>query len=644
MNIFKTALLVSASFTVPVFFSIIASTGAHAQSGGNISIATPKGNEADIVVTANRVEQQRFEVGQSITVVTADQLETRQTAVLSDVLRTLPGVTTARNGGVGGTTSVFIRGGNSSQTLVLIDGVRINDPSSPSGAFDFSNLMTGNIARVEVLRGPNSVIWGSQAVGGVINIQTIEPTEDLAINARGEYGFRDTAQGVANISGKSGIFSGSFGGGYLRTDGISAFDENQGGTERDGFRSASLNGKLRIDLADNFNIDLRGFYIDSRTEFDNPPRDTVPVTDNEQFIGYVGVNLALLDGRFRNRVAYARTDINRVTTDPTPGSFNPFDASGVLDRLEYQGVFEASDFATLIFGAEHEESRSSTFFAAFDTNPDVTQTGLTSFYGQAVVKPFNGLTIAGGVRVDDHEVFGSETSLGGNFAYTPNDGATVLRGTYAEGFRAPALPELLANFGNPDLQPEIAKSYDVGIEQSLIDGRLRASATYFLRNTQDLIAFSSATFSLENIDLARAQGVELGLVLNPVDALTIQAQYSLIDTTNRSTALDFFGNSNFGNQLARRPEQTVSVIADWQTPWGLDVGATVLLVDDSFDDVANNRPLEGYVLADIRASYAVTDNIEAYGRIENLFDEQYQTASNFGQPGRAGYVGVRLRY
>lgn len=633
----KNALFCSVAIAASVPFAL----PVHAEDTDEVA---SRDDRDDIIVSSNRVEQPRFEVGQSVSILTADDLETRQSQVLSDALRTLPGVTVARNGGPGSATSVFIRGGDSSQTLVLVDGVRINDPSAPSGAFDFGNLLTANIDRVEVLRGPNSVIWGSQAIGGVVNIRTAEPTENLAVTARGEYGYRDTAQTVANVSGRSGIFSGSLGGSYFRTDGISAFDENQGGTERDGFRSVNANAKLRIDLTDSFNIDLRGFYVDSRVEFDNPPADTLPVTDTEQIIGYVGVNWALLDGRLRNRIAYARTDISRVTTDPNPASFNPFDASGALDRFEYQGVLEATDFATLIFGAEHEESKSSTFFAAFDPAPDRTETALTSFYGQAVLRPFSGLTVAGGVRVDDHDVFGSETSLGGNFAYTPNDGDTVIRGTYAEGFRAPALPELLANFGNPNLQPETAKSYDFGIEQSILDGRMRASATYFHRDTKNLIAFSSTTFSLENIASARAQGVELGLWINPVDALTIQAQYSLIDTMNRSTALDFFGNSNFGNDLARRPSQTLSMLADWEMPWGLNLGATVLLVDDSFDDVANNRRLEGYVLADLRASYPITGNIEAYGRVENLFDEQYQTAANFGTPGRAGYVGVRLRF
>lgn len=597
----------------------------------------------DIIVSASRIEQKRSESGQSITVVDKAELDRRQTQVLSDVLQTLPGISVARNGGPGGVTSVFIRGGDSSQTLVLVDGVRINDPSSPSGAFDFSSILTGNIGSVEVLRGPNSVIWGSQAIGGVINITTIEPGEGLQANARGEYGYRDTGQLVASVSGRSGIVSGSVGGSWFRSDGISSFDERSGGTEKDGFENVALNGKLKIAFTDAISLDLRGFYTDGETEFDNPPGDTLPVSDSEQYVGYAGLNVALFDGRFRNRVAYTRTDIERITTDPTPGSFNPSEAKGTLDRFEYQGVVDAMDALTLVFGVEHEQSEASTFFPAFDTAPDVSDVHMTSYYGQAIVRPATGLTLTGGVRVDDQQVFGSKTSLGGNIAYTPNGGDTVIRATYAEGFRAPALSEQLAAFGNPDLRPETARSYDAGIEQSLIDGKLRAQATYFRRNTKDLIVFSSATFSLENIAAARAQGVELGLWMQPVQGFTLQAQYSLVDTENRSPEPDFFGRSNFGNRLARRAKDSASFLVDWQSPWGPALGATVLMVGDTFDDVANTIRLDSYVRVDLRASFAVSDNLEVYGRVENLFDEAYQTAFNYGVPGRAGYAGVRLK-
>ena len=594
----------------------------------------------DIVVTASGFEQPRAETGQAITVITRDDLERTQTNVISDLLRTVPSVAVARNGGVGGVTSVFIRGGDSSQTLVLIDGVRINDPSSPNAAFDFGALLTGNIGRVEVLRGPNSVIWGSQAIGGVVNVQTIEPTDRLTVNARAEYGFHNTAQGTANISGKSGIVSGSLGGGYFRTDGISAL---AAGTERDGYKNASANGKLKIALSDNIGIDLRGYYTKGKVQFDDPfgaTPDTFPQTENEQFVGYAGFNAKLFDGRLTNRLSYSRTDITRIGTEPNvPFSFNVNALKGAIDRFEYHGSLNIVDAATLVFGLEHERTFASTFFpAGGGTAPDQAKTRVTSGFGQLILRPVTGLTLTGGVRHDDYNQYGGQTTFGGNFAYTPNDGKTVFRGTYAEGFRAPTLTEALLPFGNTTLKPETAKSFDVGVEQSLLDGKIAASATYFRRTSNNLITFSFLSFQSENISRVRAEGLELGLALRPVEGLRVNANYSLVDAKSRSA------DGTFGNRLARRPKDQASLSLDWTSPWKLALGSTVTITGDSFDNLSNTRRLDGFVLASFRASYPITDQVELYGRVENAFDEQYTTVFRYGTYGRNAYMGVRAKF
>ncbi len=593
----------------------------------------------DIVVTASGFEQPRAETGQAITVITHDDLERSQTNVISDLLRTVPSVAVARNGGVGGVTSVFIRGGDSSQTLVLIDGVRINDPSSPNAAFDFGALLTGNIGRVEVLRGPNSVIWGSQAIGGVVNVQTLEPTDRLTVNARAEYGFHDTAQGTANISGKSGIFSGSLGGGYFRTDGISAL---AAGTERDGYKNASANGKLKIALSDNIGIDLRGYYTKGKVQFDDPfgaTPDTFPKTENEQFVGYAGFNAKLFDGRLINRLSYSRTDITRIGTEPNvPFSFNVNALKGTIGRFEYHGSLNIVDAATLVFGLEHERTFASVFFPAGGITPDQAKTQVTSGFGQLILRPVTGLTLTGGVRHDDYSQYGGQTTFGGNFAYTPNGGKSVLRGTYAEGFRAPTLTEALLPFGNTALKPETAKSFDLGVEHSFLDGAVSASATYFRRTSQNLITFSFVTFQSENISRARAEGVELGLALRPTSQLRVNANYSLVDAKSRSA------DATFGNRLARRPKDQASLSVDWKSPWTLALGSTVTITGDSFNNLSNTVRLDGFVLASFRASYPITETVELFGRIENAFDENYQTVSGYGTYGRNAYMGVRARF
>lgn len=612
------------------------------------ALASPAFAESDeqIVVTAAGIEQDRSETGHSIAVIDSDEIRSSQATSISDILQNVAGVAVARSGPFGAQTSVFIRGAESSQTLVLVDGVRINDPSTPNASFDFGALLTGNIDRVEVLRGANSVIWGSQAIGGVVNIQTAAPTEELTINARAEYGSHEAAQGHANISGKMGIVSASIGAGYFRTDGISALSA---GTEKDGYDNFSANAKFLIEFSPNFALDLRGYYNKGKVQFDDSfgfpiAGNTVPESDNKQFVGYASLNHTLIDGKWKGRLSYSRTDLTRTGSEAGavgPFNYNVSRARGVVDRFAYDGSFKIADIATLVFGAAHENTFASTFFPlGGDVVPTTFETNYNSFYGQLGLQPFTGLTVDGGVRYEDHSQYGDHTTFGANAAYTPNDGKTVLRASYAEGFRAPSLTEALPPFGNFNLKPETSKGYDVGIEHSFIDGKVTASATYFHRTSNDLITYSFVTFQSENIARVKSEGVELELKIRPTDKLDIRANYALVDATSQTA------DANLGHQLARRPKDKANFIVDWQSPWGLKLGSTILLTGDSFDNINNglaNR-LDGYWLANVRAAFPITDMFEIYGRVENVFDQDYTVVRNYSTYGRTGTIGVRARF
>ena len=590
----------------------------------------------EIVVTASGFEQPRSETGQAITVIDRERLEDLQVVSITDALRLLPSVAVAQRGQVGSQTSVFIRGGNSSQTLVLVDGVRINDLSAPNGAFDFGALLTGNIGRVEVLRGPNSISWGSQAIGGVINVQSIAPTEAFAVNAGAEYGYADSMKGSVNLSGTSGIFEGSIGAAYYRTDGIST---RLGGTEKDGFENAAANGRLKVNLTDTFSLDIRGYYNRGVIEYDSSSgagANALPVSRNRQFVGYVGANLDLMDGRWHNRVAYTRTDITRLGTDPVVFSFNNFDVKGTIDRVEYHGAFDVADAATLVFGAEHERTFASTSFEGAPA--DIARNKVTSGFAQLILRPVTGLTMTGGIRHDDYTDYGGQTTLGGNIAFTPNDGRTVLRATYGEGFRAPTLVEGQPPYGNPNLKPETAANFDFGIEHRFLNEKAQVFATYFNRRSIDLIAYSFMTSQSENIDKVKTQGLEAGFALNPTERLDIRASYSLVNAINRSSG------ANFGNRLALRPQNSANVTVDWQTPFGASLGGTVLMVGDSFDNASNSVHLDGYVLVGLRASLPVTDALEVFALVDKLFDEDYVTVARFSTYGRKAAVGVRAKF
>lgn len=590
----------------------------------------------DIVVTASGIEQPRDEVGQAITVIDAGAIERRQSVDIVDLLATAPGVRFNRTGGTGSVAGVSLRGAETTQTLVLIDGVKVNDPSGIGDGYDFGHLLTGNISRIEVLRGSNSVVHGSQAIGGVVSLMTAPPAAGFAASASADYGYSDTLSARADVSGTAGRVSGEIGGAYFRTDGISSAAV---GTERDGYKNFAGNARLKVAFSDALSLDLRGYYINADLDYDSffgAPADSPDVAKLDQYVGYAGLNLGLLDGRFTSRAAVTWLQNDRDYYF-VRGTAPDYGYSGTNLRFEYQGVVTPVEQAKLIFGYEHE--RPDYDFFGFGST-DSQRANIDSVYALGIVQPFTGLSMTGGIRHDDHSQFGGATTLGANANYSPNDGATNVRLSYGEGFKAPSLYQLYDAFsGNAALRPERSKSYDVGVDQSLADGRATISLTAFLRNTTDQINFDNATFTYGNIDRTRAKGVEATLALRPVDALNVTASYSYIDARDRS------GRPLFdGKRLPRRAEHAVSLSADYDWSFGLSTGATVTLVGDSFDNAANSVRLDGYALAGVRASLPIGQNLELYGRVDNLFDADYATAAGFGTYGRAAYGGVRVSF
>ncbi len=608
-----------------------------------------------IVTAANRTETAIDKVGQSVTVIDLAEIERRQNQTVADILRTVPGVTIARNGAIGGTTSVFIRGAESDQTVALIDGIKLNDPSSVGGGFNFGNLMTGNIERIEVLRGAQSVLWGSQAIAGVVNMVTRRPTQDLTVTARGEYGFRDTVNLVANASGKAGPLSASVGAGWFRTDGISNFAESRGGRERDGYENIGANANFNLAITDAISLDARGWLSRGRFNVDGFPPPSFAFADvNEEsltreIVGYTGLNAALFDGRWRNRIGFALTDTDRRNT--ALGGAAPaetFRGEGRNERLEYQGIVDIATGWQATFGAEQEISRFTT--SSFGAPAARARARLYSAYAQVVGTLADGFTVTGGVRHDDHDRFGGATTFGANAVYNLAATGTTLRASYAEGFKVPSLFQLFSNFGNTALRPERSAGWDAGITQSLLGGRMELSATLFTRDSEDLILFIGCRAPLtgicanrpfgtyDNVGLARASGAEFAVSLRPVDALSVQFTHGLVDSRNRA-----LGTANFDRRLPRRPDNSSSLLVDYRWPFGLETGFTLTNVSSSFDNAANSLRLPGYLVGDIRAMLPIGQRLELTARIDNLFDESYETALNFGQLPRAGYIGVRVR-
>lgn len=614
-----------------------------------------------IIVTATRAPLTLDEIPSSITVLDKQAIDRAQDIGVTELLLRTPGISISRNGGYGTSTSLRIRGAESDHSVVVIDGVKLNDPSSTGGGFNFTNLLVGDISRIEVLRGPQSILWGSQAIGGVVNVVTASPEKALEGSFDLEAGSRETVSARAAVGGRTGPLSWRIGGQRFTTDGISSHAKAFGGVERDGYRNSNLSGRAELALADNVSVDVRGTYSSGRVEFDGFNTDSNDVGQNKEFVGYAGLNVDLADGRFRNRVAFAYTDTNRDNFNPDRARPQSFEADGKNKRWEYQGSFDLSDRITAIFGVENERSdfRSRSPSASLATPVASFARGkaeLTSAYGQLSVEPIDGLTLNGGVRYDDHDRYGGQTLFAAGGVWRLPTG-TVLRASYGEGFKAPGLYQLFSEYGNVGLDPEEAHGWEAGVEQHFFDRKLIVGATWFDRTTTNQIIYNGCSAPSTdpmcfvpgsnpptprfgyylNVARSEAHGVEGSAALT-IGALTLDGNYSWTVAEDRSPG------ANFGNWLPRRPRNIANASASYGFDFGLELGAALRWSGKSFDNASNAQRLGGYTLVDLRAEFALSDAVKLFTRAENIFNEQYMTAFRYGSLGRSIYAGIRGRF
>lgn len=653
----KSKLFVSTAFSL---LAAAAPVAAHAEAAAELPAVD------ELVVVAGRTPESANRVGQQVTVITAETLAEMQTPLLTEILATTPGVSFSRNGGAGGTTNVYIRGAEPGQTVVLIDGVKLNDPSTTDAGFNFGHMLIGDIDRVEILRGPQSVLWGSQAIGGVINLQTTAPQAPFEASVVAEGGSNNWAYGRAAIGGKSERLAWRASAGYLTTTGVSAFDEAKGGREDDGYRNVGASAKADVTVTDQLSLDLRTVFSRGRNEMDGLAGPTFSFTDTREYgttqdlVAYAGARLNLLDGRFRNRAGFAYTNTIRKNYNPDQALTDvTFRASGRNQRFEYQGAYDITSAWTGVFGAETEKSKMRTASPSeFDPNPSPIHSDarLNSVYAQLRGDVISNLTLSGGVRHDDHDDFGGHTVGQASAAWRVNEGKTVLRASWGQAFKAPSLYQLGSEYGNTALDPESSHSWDAGVEHRLMDGRMVVSAAYFERKTKNQIDFFTCPAVTAdplcvggngvprfgyyaNTARTRAKGVEVSAEADLTDALSLAVNYTWVDARN-----DAKGSRNYDRRLPRRPAREGNVEMSYDWPNALQTSVAVHYVGDRYDDAANRNVLKGYVLWDVRASYPVNEQIEVYGRVENLFDESYETIRNYGQLGRAAYAGVRAKF
>jgi len=595
----------------------------------NVSVTLADNNENsddNMIVYGVRLVQPETEVGSSVFIITADDINALGVDYVLDAIATAPGVTINQNGSHGGAASVRIRGASSAQTLVIIDGVTVNDPTSPGGGFDFSRLDPANVDRIEILKGPQSTLWGTDAIGGVINIVTKRPGEGFGGNAFAQAGSFGTLRGGASISGSNDRFDFRLAATRQSTDGISKADKINGNTEKDTYDSTSISAVGGMLLGE-ARLQANVLWTDADTEFDSfsfgaqgNVADGDELSKTRELTANLTLQLALLNGKLDNLFLLGYSDIERQNFSD---GFAGFGSEGDRQIFRYQGTMTINERNRVAFGAERETSESNGVDASVD--------GLFVLYE---LQPVDALTLTAGVRRDDHERYGGETTERLAIAYNPHDQVTF-RASWGEGFKAPTLFQTTffccgASSANSGLRPETSEAFDVGITFRTADARGEVGLTYFDQETSNLIDFSFAIGAYQNIATATSSGFELDGRYQLNDWLETSFNYAYVDAKDGA-----------GDPLARIPKRS-GELALLIRPEGR-LSATILArYNGEEQDV--NGVIASWTRVDVSARFAMTETLELYARIENLLDKQYQQVIGYGTPGVSGYVGARLNF
>lgn len=592
----------------------------------------------NVVVTATRVEMPQSSVGSTVTVVDREQLAQRQSPSLVQALREVPGLDVVQYGGAGGTASTFIRGAKSEQTLVLVDGVPLNDPAGLGRGADISQVPVQNIERIEVLRGPQSTLYGADAIGGVINIITRKGSGPASGEFLAEAGSFNTFNEKAEIRGGTDRYHYSAGASRQDSQGISSASERNGNTEKDGYGRTEASARLGWTPVEEFEANGLVRWNHARYDYDSAPSGVMMDSDDsgesDALLLYGEGKAKLVDGLWRPRLGGTW---GRQSRDDTSSMGNStFDS--LLQKLEWQNDLYLGKANLVTAGLEYQQESAESTYEAFGyvDRFDRKSARHQSAYAQDIVTTGPLTTTVGG-RVDSYDTFGTETTWRVAPVYDIAATGTRVRGSYGTGFKAPSLFQLYSIYGSKDLNPETSRGWDAGVEQDIMDGTLTVGATYFENEFNDMIDYDFVMSSYGNVSKAEARGVETFVVAKPVKDLSVRASYTYTDTEDGTTGMD----------LIRRPRNKAALDTTYAfTPKFRGTVGLVYVGERQDQDFStfSNTTLDSYTLVNLYASYDVYKNVTLFGRLENLTDEEYEEVLGYGSPGRAGYGGVKVKF
>jgi vitamin B12 transporter len=623
-----------------------------------------------LVVTAARSPVAAAEIASSVTVLDRQYIEDRQAVLVIDLLRDVPGLQVSRSGGFGKQTQLRIRGSEANQVLVMIDGIEALDPAA-ADEFQWENLTTADVERIEVVRGPQSALWGNEALAGVVNIITRRDGQGLSASGFAEGGSFNTVNTGARVGGGGETWTGGVGVAYLDSDGTNV---SRTGSEDDGYENTTLSGNASWNPTDTLSFGWVGRYTDAETYTDAVdfstgfPTDPTPASgdarheeSNQLYTGLSG-DLKTFDGRWRHNLRANVTSTDRDfyvdSGDKSTNSQGDIYALYYVSSIGLTGQASAGNpVLNLAVDWKRDEYRNRCFDAdgvdctAFgDPNQDQDMTN-TGFVAELLSGDWNDFSGSASVRYDDNNEFDSETTyrLTGGYMLAS---ATRLRGAYGTGWKAPTFTERFGFFpdqflGNPDLEPETSKGWEVGVDQALLEDSLNLSVTYFDEKLEDEINgffFDSdaGVFTAVNADgTSTRKGVEFITEAALGAGFGLQFNYTYLNARDPN-----------GDREVRRPRQSAGLNGNYRfLRQAANINLNISYVgkrDDIFFPPFPNPSeiveLSDYTLVNLSSSYKLNKTYEIYGRLENLFDENYEDVYGFATQGIGGYLGLRVNF
>ncbi len=607
--------------------------------------------QPEIIVTGSRVAADPADLGANITVLSREDFDAEKPAKVADILRRVAGIHIDSVGGRGGTGSLYLRGADPNYTLVLVDGVRVNDPTNArGGSFDFSALDIADVERIEIARGPYSAVYGGDALAGVINIVTRHaPRETTTASLDAMGGTHDVRELALSAGGPLGNGNWNFG----------ASDSNEGGVVRGNhFDGQRVSGSFDTGLGANTTLFVTGRY--SETERESWPDDSggfefaaIRATEKreaDEAVFGAGVNSRFGDSTVALTVGWFDRDDHIDSPGIAPGVRDPFGVPpSVVDTnlTRYSATLTAtqkfSDLLTLAYGVDwlREEGVSEgalDFGGGFvlPTSFELTRTTWAPF-AEARVNSRFGLSAQAGVRVDKPDGEGSVTSPRVRVAYEFGESGFSVAGAWGKAFKLPSLYALGHPLvGNPALVPERGRSHEIELAQTFAGGRARWSATWFDGEFRNAIDFDSETFVLVNRNRIDTHGVELAARFAASDALSFDASVSNMKNRIAST----------GGELRNRPEWRAGAAAHWTPVAPLKLSFSATYVGDSFDSsiATGDVRIDPYTRVDAAASWQVSTRFEAYLALDNLTDQKYEEFVGNEVRGILPRAGVRFSF